>query len=272
MTSTSSSSASHRPVAPRPRSRLSRARRTQFSIWGALQSIISVGILMATLFTFWTPANLFSDQLFDQMITAWEGNQGQTYPTATPLPAPRIGIVAGHMGFDPGSVCEDGLQEADVNRVIAALVQQKLTDAGYQVDLLNEFDDRLQGYQALALVSIHNDSCSYVNDDATGFKVAAASASAYPEKAIRLQSCLADRYATITGMRYHANTVTNDMTYYHAFDEIHSQTTAAIIETGFLYLDREILTTNPNLVAEGVVAGILCYIRNESAPALQSAP
>ncbi|HQF63479.1 MAG TPA: N-acetylmuramoyl-L-alanine amidase [Anaerolineaceae bacterium] len=255
------------PAAPRPR--LRRARRAQFNIWDALLSILSAGVLMATLFTFWTPANLFSDQLFNEVISAWDDSASQAYPTATPLPAPRIGIVAGHMGNDSGSVCADNLQEADVNRVIAALVQQKLTDAGYQVDLLNEFDERLQGYQALALVSIHNDSCTYVNDDATGFKVAAASASAYPEKAIRLQNCLVDRYSTITGMRYHANTVTNDMTYYHAFEEIHTQTTAAIIETGFLYLDREILTTNPNLVAEGVAAGILCYIRNESAPAQQ---
>ena len=255
------------PAAPRPR--LRRARRAQFNIWDALLSILSAGVLMATLFTFWTPANLFSDQLFNEVISAWDDSASQAYPTATPLPAPRIGIVAGHMGNDSGSVCADNLQEADVNRVIAALVQQKLTDAGYQVDLLNEFDERLQGYQALALVSIHNDSCTYVNDDATGFKVAAASASAYPEKAIRLQNCLVDRYSTITRMLYHANTVTNDMTYYHAFEEIHTQTTAAIIETGFLYLDREILTTNPNLVAEGVAAGILCYIRNESAPAQQ---
>ena len=30
-------------------------------------------------------------------------------------------------------------------------------------DLLNEFDTRLNGYRAVALVSIHNDSCEYVN-------------------------------------------------------------------------------------------------------------
>jgi N-acetylmuramoyl-L-alanine amidase len=54
------------------------------------------------------------------------------------------------------------------------------------------------------------------------------------------------------------------MTFYHAFDEISPNTTAAIIETGFLNLDYEILTQQPDLVATGIVNGILCYINNES--------
>jgi hypothetical protein len=44
----------------------------------------------------------------------------------------------------------------------------------------------MQLYQASTLVSIHNDSCEYVNDEATGFKVAAAMSSPFPEKANRL--------------------------------------------------------------------------------------
>ena len=54
------------------------------------------------------------------------------------------------------------------------------------------------------------------------------------------------------------------MTSYHAFDEIHTETTAAIIETGFLNLDRQILTENPDLIAQGIVDGLICYIRNEN--------
>jgi N-acetylmuramoyl-L-alanine amidase len=56
------------------------------------------------------------------------------------------------------------------------------------------------------------------------------------------------------------------MTDYHAFGEIHSDTTAAIIETGFLNLDREILTKRADMVARGVASGILCYLRNENVP------
>jgi N-acetylmuramoyl-L-alanine amidase len=39
---------------------------------------------------------------------------------------------------------------------------------------------------------------------------------------------------------------------------------AAIIETGFLNLDREMLTKKTDLVAEGVVQGILCFANNEN--------
>jgi hypothetical protein len=63
-------------------------------------------------------------------------------------PQLRIGIVAGHSGNDSGAVCYDGnnnvtLTEVDVNLKIAAIVQQQLTQKGFQVDLLREFDTRL---------------------------------------------------------------------------------------------------------------------------------
>jgi N-acetylmuramoyl-L-alanine amidase len=232
-------------------------------VFSTIWSIVTVALVMATLFTLWTPANLFSNELLDNMFQAWQANPTATFPTPTAAPRPRVGIVAGHWGNDPGAVCPDGLTEMDVNLVIATLVQQNLRAEGYEVDLLQEFDEKLNEYQALALVSIHNDSCDYINDEATGFKVAAAASSAYPEKAERLSACLIERYAQTTGLRFHANTITGDMTQYHTFREINSDTTAAIIETGFLNLDRRILTEQPELIAEGVTRGILCYIRNE---------
>jgi N-acetylmuramoyl-L-alanine amidase len=51
---------------------------------------------------------------------------------------------------------------------------------------------------------------------------------------------------------------------YHAFREIDPNTVAAIIETGFLNLDREILTKDTGRIAEGVVEGILCFANNEN--------
>ena len=116
----------------------------------------------------------------------------------------------------------DGLTEESVNLKIAELVRQNLNEAGYDVDLLQEIDPRLNGYQALALVSIHNDSCDYINDQATGFKVAAAVSTIYPEKATRLTACLTQRYQAATGLPFHYNSVTPDMTDYHAFREINS--------------------------------------------------
>lgn len=54
------------------------------------------------------------------------------------------------------------------------------------------------------------------------------------------------------------------MTSYHAFAEIDINTPAAIIETGFLNLDRQFLTEHPDLAAQGIVNGILCFLNNES--------
>jgi N-acetylmuramoyl-L-alanine amidase len=147
-------------------------------------------------------------------------------------------------------------------------VEQILVESGFDVDLLREFDPQLQGYRSLALVSIHADSCQYVNDEATGFKIAAALSNQYPERATRLTACIKDRYAKATGLNYHPGTVTNDMSSYHAFDEIDGNTNAVIIEVGFLNLDRQILTKGQDQIASGISDGILCYIRNEdiSAP------
>ncbi len=249
----------------------------KFRVVPSLQTFFTYAFLAATLFTLFTPNNLFSGQTIERLFAAWQANpETISQVSATQVSnsaANRIGIVAGHWQNDSGSVCEDGLTEQEINLTIATLVQQKLTAEGYTVDLLSEFDDRLVQYKAIALISIHNDSCTYVNNEATGFKVVSAMHSAYPEKANRLTACLIDRYHRDTGLPYHANTVTNDMTNYHAFDEIHTDTTAAIIETGFLNLDRKILTENPDLVAQGIVDGLNCFIRNESiSPVVTVAP
>jgi N-acetylmuramoyl-L-alanine amidase len=245
--------------------RRTRPPKNDFSTWKALSSVFSVALVVATLFTLWTPDNLFSNQMLDRMFEAVKPvvPAGGEISTATPSPRQRIGIVAGHWGHDPGAVCDDGLTEESVNLKIATLVKEILQKEGFDVDLLKEFDTRLSGYRALALISIHNDSCKYINDEATGFKVAAAASSVFPEKATRLTACLSQRYQAITGLNFHYNTVTADMTAYHAFGEIYNDTPAAIIETGFLNLDRDILTNKTDLVAKGVASGILCFVRNE---------
>jgi N-acetylmuramoyl-L-alanine amidase len=236
----------------------------------AVSTTILVAVLLATVFVAWTPTNFsaasFSDKLA-LLLTPQPINSGN--PAAPALPTLRIGIVAGHSGNDSGAVCVDEngkvtLTEAEVNLQIATLVQKKLVTRGFQVDLLNEFDARLNGYRAVAIVSIHNDSCQYINDQATGFKVAAALNTRDTNRAGRLLSCLVDRYHTATGLQFHPGSITPDMTGYHAFSEIDPNTISAIIETGFLNLDREILTQHTDQVADGVVNGILCFVNNEN--------
>ena len=231
---------------------------------------LGVAILLATLFTAWTPTSLFATNLKDQLRLILTPQPTPADLTDnTPQPQLRIGIVAGHSGNDSGAVCTDengnvDLTEADVNLKIAELVKNKLEALSYQVDLLNEFDTRLNGYRAVTLISIHNDSCAYINDEATGFKVASSMDTRDVNRAQRLTACLVDRYQHETGLPYHPGSITKDMREYHAFSEIDPNTITAIIETGFLNQDRDILTNKTELVANGVTKGILCFINNEN--------
>jgi N-acetylmuramoyl-L-alanine amidase len=226
-------------------------------------STLGLAALLATAFITFAPAALSPDRL-------QEAFAGVLHPTTVPgavgpivafnLP---IGIVAGHEGNDSGATCDDGLTEASVNSSIANQVRDILTRQGYKVDLLQEFDPRLAGYKAMALVSVHADSCLFINDQATGFKVAGSQAGTAEQSTQYLSECLQARYAARTKLAYHAGSVTADMTSYHAFGEVDPSTPAAIIETGFLYLDRVFLTQHADLAAQGIADGILCFIRNE---------
>ncbi len=249
-----------------PRSTRPRRESPEVSAWRNLQTVLSVALLVATVFTFWNASNLFAAQRMSRINRLLEAarNVQQSLPTPTPSPRPPIRPLARHWGPDPGPVCADGLSEESINLKIATLIKQRLMQEGFQVDLLQEFDTRLNGYQGLVLVSIHNDSCEYINDQATGFKVAAAQANQQTEKTERLTACLIDRYKrTVKKLPYHPGSVTTNMTDYHAFRVINGNTPAAIIETGFMNLDRDILVNQTDQVAEGVVRGILCYLRNE---------
>jgi N-acetylmuramoyl-L-alanine amidase len=237
-----------------------------FTFWRGFQTALAAAFIVASLFTLWTPGSLVQSSLEIRMAQALEAASGDAESVEATLesdPASQltnIGIVSGHYGFDPGAVCSNGTTEAELNLEIATLVQKKLADLGYTVDLLEEFDDRLDGYQGLLLLSIHLDSCEYVNDQATGFKVAAALSESNVASSQRLITCLSEKYAEVTGLPYHAGSVTEDMTYYHAFSEIDPATTAAIIEAGFMNMDYRFITEETDRIAEGIVAGILCFL------------
>lgn len=170
----------------------------------------------------------------------------------------RIGIIAGHMESDSGAVCADGLTEAEINANIAQMVATRLQGRGIQTDILAEFDARLDGYSATAVISIHADSCEFINNIATGYKIAGSSFT----DSSHLSICLEQSYANATQLPYHANTITPHMTDYHAFRKIASGTPAVILETGFMNLDRELLTTNADQPADGITAGVLCFLED----------
>lgn len=227
--------------------------------------VFLVGAVVATILTMWTPASILSRSaardIAIAMATRVSGEVTRAVPSSTPGPRGRVGLVAGHLDSDSGAVCPDGITEVQINLDIAGRVQAKLEQSGIHVDLLAEFDPRLDGYRADALVSIHSDSCEYVNDLATGFKVTGSLESQVPEESNLLASCLIESYAKRTQMQYHAGSITFDMQYYHAYSEIAVDTPAAIIEVGFMNLDRDMLLNQPDLVAEGVSEGIMCFVQ-----------
>lgn len=230
-----------------------------------IKIICGIAFILATLYSMWTPGVSVSTSSWGDID--FSSNPVVEAENITQNSSPQkkiIGLVAGHWENDSGAVCSDGLTEKDVNLEIATLVQKLLISEGYEVDLLREFDQKLEGYQASALISIHADSCDYINELATGFKVAQALAKTSPERSARLASCLRKRYADATGLELHSTSITEDMTSYHAFDEINEKTPAVIIETGFLNLDRQLLTQNSDTAATGIVSGVKCFINNES--------
>jgi N-acetylmuramoyl-L-alanine amidase len=235
-----------------------------------LQTTVSMAILLATLFVAFSP-KMFTRNLNSLVSDLLNPEQDglAAVPTAqsgVTRSAVRIGIVSGHWGNgdDSGAVCQNGTNEHDVNLAIASLLRQKLEARGFVIDLLQEFDPRLDNYHAAVLISIHADTCDVIDDLTSGFKVAASTYSRDQNLATRLTGCLEDRYHGVTGLNLLSGSVTIDMTDYHAFSAINPATTAAIIETGFLNLDQEILVHHPDLVADGVLSGILCFVNNEN--------
>jgi N-acetylmuramoyl-L-alanine amidase len=142
--------------------------------WSIIWRVILMATFLATLYTAWSPSGLFSEAAVAAVpYKEEEGGKQSSAFVSTPTPRSiRVGIIAGHWGNDSGAVCADGLKEVEVNLAVAALAQKMLVNEGVPVDLLKEKDPRLNGYNGTLLLSIHADSCDYINDAASGFKIA----------------------------------------------------------------------------------------------------
>ena len=245
-------------------------QKTADMLLNTLKLILVFGFVSATLFTMWTPTNILIAQdepVIQEVATANPIQETVAYQIE---PEKKIGIIVGHRGYapeglpDPGAVCEsDGLREVDLNLQIATLLRQELLEENFMVELLNEDDPKLVDYQAMAVISIHNDTCEYLGDEFSGFQIKPAyKQTNQPELSERLAACIINRYENITGLRYLA-TVSQDMSEYHAFEKFADDTPSAIMEAGYMLLDKEILTQNPALIAHGIAEGIRCYVYNE---------
>lgn len=178
-----------------------------------------------------------------------------------------VALISGHRGNDSGAVCEDAdgivtLTEADVNARVSELTAERLRKSGSTVTILDEYDSRLTGLRTDVLLSLHADSCI----EQSGFKAAYYAYTTSPAADERLLGCLNAEYAAVTGLPQHPNTVTHNMTEYHAFRKIAESTPAVILELGFLGGDKVLLEGRPEVVAQGVANGILCYLRGDASP------
>lgn len=177
----------------------------------------------------------------------------------------QVVLISGHAGYDSGAVCTGPddtvlLTEADVNAQVSRQAADLLRVAGADVEIFDEYDPRLENLQAEVLLSIHADSCI----DASGYKAAYYTYSTIPQIEQRILDCLDLHYAAVTGLPLHPDTVTHNMTEYHAFRRIAPDTPAAILELGFLGGDQVLLTTQTDRVARGVADSLLCFLRGET--------
>jgi N-acetylmuramoyl-L-alanine amidase len=226
--------------------------------------VLAAAGLTATIFTWFTPNEFINQDVRTELSAAIATDAATHVPTVQPTPnwARRIGIVSGHRGpeNDPGAVCPDGLTEAEINFNVSQLVVGNLRALGYTVDLLDEFDPRLNRYQAAVLVSIHSNTCRDFGEFVSGYLISGPSSRVtVRDEDRRLVECVSESYAVASGLPRREG-VTVDMTDYHNFREIDATTPAAILELGFMLADRQVLTERQDALAQGITSGILCFL------------
>lgn len=185
----------------------------------------------------------------------------------------QVALISGHAGNDSGAICEDAagqptVQEADINAAVARLAAERLRNAGADVAILDEYDARLEGLRADLLLSLHADSCI----DESGYKSSRYVNSVIPAQSDRLLACINQHYAAATGLSENVDTITENMTEYHAFRRIDAQTPAAILELGFLGGDNDLLVNQQALLAKAVADGVLCFLDGGPQPTTAPTP
>lgn len=244
---------------------------------GALVVVVMSAALVATLLMFFVnpeflnPAVVQGLQLEREEIMA-DMAAARATPVQTPQWLRRIGILSGHRGLgltlnrDPGAVCYDEykrvyLEEETINFAVSTRVIANLEALNFAVDMLDEFDPRLDNYRADALVSIHANSCIDYGEVVSGFIVSKSDARSETGNDAFLRECIALNYEANIPLARSYNE-TEDMINYHAWQKIHPLTPGVILEMGFMLADQEILTAQHDLLAHAITMGILCYIEN----------
>jgi hypothetical protein len=198
-------------------------------------------------------------------------------PSPTPSNEPlRVGLQVGHWKIEEhpeeqrrlrkfSGAYYRGYDEWELNIVIAEQTRDLLVAQGVAVDLVPAVVP--VGYSADAFVSIHVDGVTG-GDAATrrGWKVATPFRASAASDA--LAAAIAETYPAVTGLPSDPQGPSYDMRAYYAFasyrywHSIAPTTPAVIVETAFMThpADRELLFDRPELIAEGIAAGVLRYL------------
>jgi N-acetylmuramoyl-L-alanine amidase len=138
-----------------------------------------------------------------------------------------------------------------------------LSQASIRVDLIPATVPA--DYRADAFIAIHADANA--DKSLSGDKAARATNSAIPLNDDALLSVVSNSYQAVTGLSWHAKTITQNMLEYYAFDQrmshsVDPSTPSIILEMGFLTNanDNRLLTTQPDVLAQAVALGILSFL------------
>lgn len=242
------------PVSP-----LKKENPRSYTGFRMIRSVILVAVTMATLFTFWNPHSFFSSQNSIALLPT-PANVDSSSNSSNRI---RVGIQVGHYKHNDGFVCPDGIKEVDVDFVLANKVSLLLGASKITTEVMNEYDLNLLNYKADALISIHTRSCTDPSAAASGFTLGTSISAKEAEKTNALAACVAEQYAKNTGLAFSYQVIPDDQVNSHTFLDINPQTPAVQIEAGSLAVDRGILLEGSDRAANGITAGILCYLKSQ---------
>ena len=239
-----------------------------YSFFKALVTILFSALLTATVLITFSPGTEYIDR-FDPQDTVIDQ-----------LPQPGagqkkiIGILPGHYGYDSGFQCGaeyNFVKEADVNLRVALMVRDYLEAQGYTVDFLHEYDSGLSNYTALALVSIHTNTCYSDSPALSGFNVTTGGQNIYPSESKRLNDCLTYHYTQNSELNFLGENEAPGENMLYAFDTVNNYTTISVIHTGYLDNDYRTLSEKTASLAKGIADGIICYVENDTVGSIYKA-
>lgn len=220
-----------------------------FSTGRVLQTIGLVALVLASVFTLWNPYKLFTED------EAAQANQA----AISDEQAATIGILVGHWKIDSGSVCENGIVEADVNEAIANQISIKLNALGYPVKLLSSNDLDLVNYRGPALVALFCGSCDEQTGNKSGFTIGTTLSASDLNTSNALAVCMGEIYQSSTKLDFSYEIISPNHAAYSIFEMVNPQTPVIYLEMGSLLYDQSVLIENSEKVANGIVNGILCF-------------